>query len=181
MKKLKPLSQKPLYSQFYHIFGENYNWNQDRLDRKTVKGHVLDTETGDLYALATEEEETAYKAKKERVLKKLKERAAHKYDHHPIPIIDYNNPERWKEGLKTAKDDMSKAVEMCEEAYWHFLECVPPKVLEPGAYVCGEPYTHNSKGEPVYLCGIQGGKRYFAQYGTVKQFKNRELFKSNHI
>ena len=175
--KLKPLAQKALYAQFYWILGGNYNWDISRLDLESVKGHVLDKKTGQLYKLATEEEEEAYKARKKRILQAWKIRLSKKYDNHPTPIIDYKNHERFTEGLKVAKEDMSKAVEMCADSFWHFLECVPPRIQTGNAYVCGEPYTH-SKGEAVYLCATHRGKKYFAQYGTVKQFNNKELFKS---
>lgn len=41
-------------------------------------------------------------------------------------------------------------VEVSKEVYWDMLECVPPVYHRSGVFACGEAYTHNDKGEPVY-------------------------------
>ena len=175
--KLKPLSENALFSQFYHLFGGSYNWNHDRLDRSQEKdGKIIDVETGQVYLLATEEEEQAFRdAKKEAEIKAL-EVARTKYDYKTKPFIDYNNPERWRKGLDAVGD--GETVEMCEEAFDTFLESVPPKRMDGAAYCSGEPSHHNKQGQAVYLCGIRKENRYFAQNGTVSQFDKKELFKS---
>lgn len=174
--KLKPLSEQPLYGQFFYIFGENYNWNQHRL--VITNTTVTDSETGQVYLLATPEEEELFKvilAKKE---VDERERQLHFYDDKTGPFIDLWNTERWRSGLDHLNNNIKEAVEMSEESYWHFLECVPPKRMVSKAFVCGEPYTHNNKGEGIYLCGIQSGDRFFAQYGTIREFDAKELFKN---
>ena len=92
-------------------------------------------------------------------------------------IIQLHNYETWTDNLNTLKNDMSKPMEMDEDAYHHFLGCVPPVRQVSGAYCSGEPYTHNGKGEAIYLCGFYNGTKYYAQYGTVKEFDKRLLFK----
>jgi len=170
--KLLPLSQKALYSQLFAFIGYS---NHDRFDRESKQGQVTDTETGQVYTLATAEEEDAYKQEKARLDAIEEARKANLYNDHPTPIIDYNNPTRWREGLDLLKE--GRLIEMCEEAYWHFLECVPPRRQGGNSYVSGEPHHHNSENEAVYLCGIQRGEKYYAQYGTVKQYEKKELFK----
>ena len=53
--------------------------------------------------------------------------------------------------------------------------------MNGSTFVSGEPYRHNEKGEAVYLCCAQESKRFIAQYGTIKQFENRELFLVNNL
>ncbi len=171
--KLKPLSEKALYSQLFAFIGYS---DHDRFDRETKQGQVLDTQTGQVYILPTAEEEHAYKQEKARLDAIEEARKANLYNNHPNPIIDYNNPTRWRQGLDKLRE--GELIEMCEEAFWHFLECVPPRRQGTNSYVSGEPYTHNSKNQPVYLCGIQRGEKYFAQYGTVQQYESKELFKT---
>lgn len=91
------------------------------------------------------------------------------------PFITMETKEQWESGMNALKG--GQMVEMSEEAYTHFLECVPPKDFCNVSYICGEPYNHNDKGQAIYLCGIERGGKYFAQYGTVRQYANRELFK----
>jgi len=170
--KLQPLSQRALYSQLYDSIGYSHS---DRFDRETDPSQVLDKETGQVYIMPTEEEENVYKEEKARLDAIEEKRKANLYNNHPNIIIDYNNSERWKEGLSELKK--GGIVEMCEESFWHFLECVPPRRQGSNSYVSGEPYTHNSKGESVYLCGIHKGNKYYAQYGTVNEYENKKLFK----
>lgn len=92
------------------------------------------------------------------------------------PFIDYNDAEKWREGLNAMRDGAT--VEMCVDSYWHFLGCVPPIVQEGSAFMNSEPYCHNSKDEEVCLCGIERNGKYYAQLGTYREFKNRSLFKT---
>ncbi len=91
-------------------------------------------------------------------------------------FIDYHDSEKWKDGLEAMRN--GETVEMCSESYWHFLNSVPPMRQQGSAFVNGEPYYHNSNDEAVCLCGIEKNGKYYAQMGTVKQFDNRELFKT---
>ena len=59
----------------------------------------------------------------------------------------------WREGKPR------KAYEITEEAYWWGLECVPPRMMKQGAYLCGEPYTDNEQGEPLYSAAFADGDR----------------------
>lgn len=173
---LKPFSQKALSSQLYNLTGKHYNshdFTSLGLGRDT-----MEISTGNIFIAATMEQENSYKEKVKRI-KAIKEHAKkHKFDHINYPFIDYNNPDRWKAGLNEAKKFPYKAIEMCEEAYYNFLECVFPKRMDGPAYVCGEPYTHNNKGIAIYLCGIERNNKFYAQYGTVKEFDQRKLFKN---
>ena len=172
--QLLPLAEKPLNSQLFWHFGNFVN-SDDLLTGSKEAYHV---DKGISFFYASEEEETVYKEAKAEAERKEAERKAHEYDNHPNIIIDLHNHQRWEEGLKAAKSKPFPVVEMTKEAFWHFLECVPPKRYERVAFLCGEPYTHNSKGEGVYLGGIEKRGKYYAQYGTIKQFDNKEMFKS---
>jgi len=175
--KLKPLAELPLSTQLDRLTGKCYTVQDFRREGNTV----IEIETGHVFEFATQAEEEAFKAEKKRAEEAEAEALRTKYDNHPNVIIDLHNEDRWREGLKLAESDFTTAVEMTGAAYWHFLECVPPKRMERGAFVCGEPYTHNDKGEGVYLCGREIAGKHIAQYGTLKQFDNRELFKRSNI
>lgn len=92
-------------------------------------------------------------------------------------LINDENHEEWRKALNFIYADFTKIVEMTENAYWHFLECVPPKIQERNCYLSGEAYTHNSKGEGVYLSAIEKNNKFYAQMGTIKDFRERKLFK----
>ncbi len=93
-------------------------------------------------------------------------------------IIELKNADTWTENLNVLKSDMSKAMEIDEDTFDHFLGCVPPIRQVSRAFACGEPYTHNNEGQAIYLCCFYNGSKYYAQYGTTKQFDKRELFKN---
>tara|TARA_R110002020_G_scaffold475112_1_gene708638 strand:+ start:24971 stop:25489 length:519 start_codon:yes stop_codon:yes gene_type:complete len=172
MIKLEPLSKTPLSSQLYNLTDKFFSSR----DFEKVGDEVTELSTGTKFILATEEEERAYKIKKEAAQEAEKLEKFHRHDNKKTPFIDYNNGDRWKAGLSHAKEKGYPKTEMCEDSYWHFLECVPPKRLQRTSFVCGEPYSHNNNGEGVYLCGIQEGERFFARYGTLKQFDSNKLF-----
>lgn len=90
-------------------------------------------------------------------------------------ILDENKD--WKEALNYIYSDFNNIVEMSEDAYNHFLCCVPPKIIVRDGYVCGEPYSHTSTGQGIYLTAIHRVGKYYAQMGTVSQFINLKLFK----
>lgn len=65
-------------------------------------------------------------------------------------------------------------IETTPEQYWHNLEAVPPFELgDRGAFLTGEPMTHNAEGEPVcaafYLA--RGYDLVLARYMTPRQFR----------
>lgn len=92
-------------------------------------------------------------------------------------LIDLNDESKWKNGLNELYSDFSKVVELTEEAYDHFLNCLPPLVFSFGGYVSGEPYSHNNDGKGIYLCATKKDNKYYAQMGTVSDFLKRKLFK----
>ena len=66
-----------------------------------------------------------------------------------------------------------KLYEITEEAYWWGLECVPPAMMYSSAYLCGEPYTDNAEGQPVYSFAVQmKDKFYGGPLLTVAEAKN---------
>ena len=181
--KLKPLSEGPFFSQMYWLFGERHTVRDDDFETFLLQpgATLVHKKSGRRFLLATAEEEIAYKLKKQEEEYAEKERLSHLYDNYPHTIIDLHNPERWKKGLDALKDNWfgsAGAVEMTEDAYDHFLNCLPPVRMEGSAFVAGEPFTHDSDGRSVYLCAVGKNRKYFAQYGTVKMFEERSLFKS---
>ena len=173
---LEPLNKTPLSNQLFKLTGKGYN----SLDFEMKDGRVFELRTDNVYILASKEEEDAAIALKKAEKAKEEEELSHKYDHIDYPFIDLNNRDRWRKGLNAAQvkvDGKYPVIEMCEDAYWHFLECVPPAAMESGAYLCGEPYCHNSEGKGVFLGGIERNGKWFAQYGTVKEFRSRQMFK----
>jgi hypothetical protein len=57
-----------------------------------------------------------------------------------------------------------------EEHFIYFLEVVPPTFMRGPVFACGEPWRHNERGHPVYLCfrHKQGGPCE-ARYASVKE------------
>lgn len=62
-------------------------------------------------------------------------------------------------------------IDTTEHMFHQMLECVPPRVQIRGAFLCGEPYSHNSKGKAVYAAfrSIMGIVQ--AKYMTFDQFR----------
>lgn len=48
-----------------------------------------------------------------------------------------------------------------EARWWHFLEVLPP-INYPGGFMVSEPYSHDSRGVPVYLACVKCGNGVFA-------------------
>jgi len=93
-------------------------------------------------------------------------------------FINFNNEQQWKEGLKHALTTGFPVVEMCEDAYEHFLGCVPPKAHKGSAFMNSEPEHHNSRGQEVCIAGLERSGKYYAQYGTLNDFKTGAMFKA---
>ena len=73
------------------------------------------------------------------------------------------------EGIRKSNKDNWREL-FTEDTYWEMLGAVPPAYQSHGRFACGEPYTHNSKGEPLYYCFVQTGKNmFFGFLGTVKE------------
>jgi|GEM_PF-2746190 len=170
--KLQPLNKSALSSQLYNLTGKFLS------DSDFIRNNdeVIEISTGKKFCFPSQKEEEIFKAQDKIRMEKEKEEREHRHDNKTYPFIDLHNSERWRGGLDHAKTKGFPKTEMCEDAYWHFLECVPPKRMARGGFVCGEPHSHNSQGEAVYLCGTKEGNKYFAKYGTLKQFDSNKLF-----
>lgn len=58
-----------------------------------------------------------------------------------------------------------------EGMYYEMLEAVPPAAMGRGAFLVGEPYTHNSRGEAVHACFANTYGDFFARYMTIREFR----------
>ena len=61
--------------------------------------------------------------------------------------------------------------ETAEAIYTYFLGAVPPAFATHGIFAMGEPYTHDDRGRPVFLFFAERDGRYFAQHGTIADYK----------
>lgn len=62
--------------------------------------------------------------------------------------------------------------ETTEDLYYEMLGVVPVAFATHGTFAMGEPYTHDYAGRPVYLFFGYNNGRYFAQHGTIRDFKS---------
>jgi len=74
------------------------------------------------------------------------------------------------EGIRKA--DKNNWWECSEDTYHEMLGAVPPAYQNGGRFACGEPYTHNNKGQALYYCFLTRGSKFFAFLGTVTELKN---------
>lgn len=73
----------------------------------------------------------------------------------------------WQEGKPR------RAYEITEEAYYWGLECVPPASMRSTAFLCGEPYTHDNEGKPLFSAAVKTrGKYYAIGLMTVQQLRD---------
>lgn len=175
---LQPFSQKVLSTQLDNIHPENKNFGCMWADWINTSYGKFDPKTGNKYIYASKEEEQAHKEILKEKEEKAQEIKAHKYDHIKTPFIDFNNPDRWREGLNEALKEPFKPVEMCEDAYYHFMECVPPKIMNGSFYMCSEPHHHTNRGQEVCIAGIERKGKFFAQYGTREDIRNKIMFQN---
>lgn len=166
---LEPLTKTPLSTQLRKLTGEGYTTRFER-----TNDGVIDTETGEIYLFAPPEAEQAEKDKQKAETEAEEKRLFHLYDNHKNPILDYYNENRWKESLKLLA--VGETVEMTAYSFDFFINCMPPVIFQYSAYVAGEAWDTNDKGENIYLCAITKDKKHFAKYGTVKEFLSRKLF-----
>jgi hypothetical protein len=80
--------------------------------------------------------------------------------------IENNKRKEWANMLESFR--AGNITEITEEAYYRFLEDVPPLKMGNTWFFMGEPYSHTNAGTPVHLkCWFEGGK-YYGQYQEVK-------------
>ena len=169
--QLEPLSKTALSTQLERITGDMYS----DYNYKRAYSLIIHKDTGKRFKMPSIESENLYKSQLAWVKAVKQIYLKDKYKNIKHPFIYYHNPEQWRDGLNKLKQ--GGIVEMCKESFWHFAECVPPKRWDRVAFVCREAESHNDKGQRIYLCGIERDGKYFAQYGTLKQYDNKELFK----
>lgn len=79
----------------------------------------------------------------------------------PVEALDWSDAcERTVQDWRAGRE--RRAYEITEEAYWWGLGCVPPALMKSSAYLCGEPYTDNAEGQPLYSAAVQTGGRFYA-------------------
>jgi hypothetical protein len=61
-----------------------------------------------------------------------------------------------------------------ESMYEEMRDCVPPRAMAQGAFLVGEPNSHNEAGEAVYACFASRGG-YRARYMTLREFNSWAL------
>lgn len=61
-------------------------------------------------------------------------------------------------------------VEVSKEYYWDCLETVPPAYHRNMVFACGEPYTYNNSGDPVYFFFKADNGKYWVQLMSKKEF-----------
>ena len=78
-----------------------------------------------------------------------------------------------KAGYQDFLQDRFALYEINEKDYDWGLGCVPPAIMGRSAFLCGEPYTHNKCGEPVYVLGIRiKGHYYGGALISIREFKS---------
>jgi hypothetical protein len=61
-------------------------------------------------------------------------------------------------------------VEVSKEYYWDALEAVPPAYHRNMVFACGEAYTHNDDGEPVYSFFKADNGKYWVQLMSKREY-----------
>lgn len=69
------------------------------------------------------------------------------------------------------KNQDRRWVEINEEDYWYFLECLPPLIQNSNGFLNSEPYTESNDGT-VYIGCIKFHERYFCRLMSKNEFKN---------
>lgn len=67
----------------------------------------------------------------------------------------------FKDWHTTLEEYLKPNDEIDEELYYYFLEVLPPTFYSNGVFQPDEPYSHNSKNEPLFNTFQQKGDRYF--------------------
>ena len=76
------------------------------------------------------------------------------------------------------KKEPTKWIRTTEGMYYDMLEVLPPAAMGHGAFLVGEPYTHNSRGEAVHACFANMYGDFFARYSTIREFREYGRYKS---
>ena len=51
--------------------------------------------------------------------------------------------------------------QVSRERYWDMLEILPPAVMGGGAFMVGEPISHDAAGQPTFRGFLKAGDKYF--------------------
>lgn len=71
-------------------------------------------------------------------------------------------------------NSIDKWVEICEEEYNYFLECVPPRRFNGSWFLVGEAQTQLNNGKNIYLCCKEENSRYYCKYMTLEKYDSRD-------
>lgn len=82
----------------------------------------------------------------------------------PVPL-------EWAELWEAMTAAPKKWIITTKEMYWNQLEALPPADQSRDAFLVGEAYTHNDKGEAVYNCFKINDGVYRARRLTRKEFR----------
>lgn len=174
---LKPLSEIPLSTQINRHTNEG--WNRKDYIGSYAPGMIyLNEKLKIKFHLPTAKEEEEYKLLKEKKEQEEQIKLENKYSHISTPLLDLHNSKRWGRALELLKNDFSNIVESTEESYNHFLDSLPPIEFSVNGFIAGEPYMHYTNGECVFLCFKKIQDKFYAQYGTINEFRKNKLFKN---
>ena len=92
-------------------------------------------------------------------------------------LIDDNNHAGYHEAMEALKSP-GKIIEMTKETYARIYLDIKAKFYNQSGYVSGIPLHHNKTDETIFFCATKiNDLKYYAQYGTVEQYKSGQLFK----
>lgn len=77
---------------------------------------------------------------------------------------------QFQKDVLAMQENKSVITLVSEETYYHFLEAVPP-VYFNGGFACGEAYSHNSLGVPVYYCFTSRDGKEYGILSTIGEAK----------
>lgn len=78
----------------------------------------------------------------------------------------------WEEMLQRYNEGEKIWTRTTQERSLEQFGCVPPAAQKHNAFLVGEPYTHNSRGEEVYACFRLKDGIYSARYMTLREFQS---------
>ncbi|NJM68073.1 MAG: hypothetical protein HC851_21600 [Acaryochloris sp. RU_4_1] len=88
----------------------------------------------------------------------------------PCPKIEQNLAREQSE-----TDYIAPWVEIGDEEYWWFLECVPPLMLDHRGYVNSEPYSSTPDGQDIYVGVIEVKGKFYAKMVTLAEYTHLNL------
>jgi hypothetical protein len=80
-------------------------------------------------------------------------------------------PLEWQELWDAMDASPENWILTTENMYWQMLECLPPRAMDNGGFLVGEPLRHNSEGKAVHACFRRVGDQFHARNLTLEQFK----------